>query len=112
MILLCCWRTAKESSLLLGDIAGIVTTLNTEFSNELIRKICSNLTLLLSETKHRGAFEQIYVAYLKVCSTMWKYVQTNLLLLFIVHCFMVYKMIHNKILLLWFIFMRNYSLIY
>lgn len=79
MILLCCWRTTKESSLLLGDIVGIIATQETEFSNDLIKKICSCLTLLLSETKHRGAFEQIYVAYLKVCSTMWKYVQTNLL---------------------------------
>lgn len=74
MVLLCCWRTTKESSLLLSDIVGIVAAQESEFSNVLITQICSYLTLLLSETKHRGAFEQVYVAYLKVCSTMWKYV--------------------------------------
>lgn len=80
MILLCCWRTTKESSLLLSDIVGIIVTQESEFSNSLITDICSCLTLLLSETKHRGAFEQIYVAFLKVCSVMWKYVFTSLLL--------------------------------
>ncbi|VVC29565.1 Armadillo-type fold,Domain of unknown function DUF2428, death-receptor-like,Armadillo-like helical [Cinara cedri] len=72
MVLLCCWRTAKEASLLLSDIVGIITIQESEFNNTLITKICSCLTLSLAETKHRGAFEQIYVAYLKVCSTMWK----------------------------------------
>lgn len=74
MVLLCCWRTTKESSLLLADIVSIIETQDSDFSNTLITQICSCLTLLLSETKHRGAFEQIYVAYLKVCSIMWKYV--------------------------------------
>lgn len=74
MVLLCCWRTTKESSLLLADIVSIIETQDSAFSNSLITQICSCLTLLLSETKHRGAFEQIYVAYLKVCSIMWKYV--------------------------------------
>lgn len=74
MVLLCCWRTTKESSLLLADIVSIIETQDTDLSNALITEICSCLTLLLSETKHRGAFEQIYVAYLKVCSIMWKYV--------------------------------------
>lgn len=74
MVLLCCWRTTKESSLLLGDIVGVIAPQESAFSNALVIKICSCLTLLLSETKHRGAFEQIYVAYLKVCSIMWKYV--------------------------------------
>lgn len=74
MVLLCCWRTTKESSLLLADIVSIIETQDTDFSDALIKEICSCLTLLLSETKHRGAFEQIYVAYLKVCSIMWKYV--------------------------------------
>uniref|UniRef100_A0A2H8TRY6 tRNA (32-2'-O)-methyltransferase regulator THADA n=2 Tax=Melanaphis sacchari TaxID=742174 RepID=A0A2H8TRY6_9HEMI len=72
MVLLCCWRTAKESSLLLADVVSIIETQDSDFSNTLITEICSCLTLLLSETKHRGAFEQIYVAYLKVCSIMWK----------------------------------------
>lgn len=74
MVLLCCWRTTKESSLLLGDIVEIIGIQESEFNNNLITQICSCLTLLLSETKHRGAFEQINVAYLKICSIMWKYV--------------------------------------
>ncbi|KAE9528149.1 hypothetical protein AGLY_012571 [Aphis glycines] len=72
MVLLCCWRTTKESSLLLADIVSIIETQDSDLSNTLITQICSCLTSLLSETKHRGAFEQIYVAYLKVCSIMWK----------------------------------------
>jgi len=80
MVLLCCWRTTKESSLLLADIVSIIETQDSDFSNTLITQICSCLTLLLSETKHRGAFEQIYVAYLKVCSIMWKYVFSIIIL--------------------------------
>jgi len=80
MVLLCCWRTTKESSLLLADIVSIIETQDSDFSNTLITEICSCLTLLLSETKHRGAFEQIYVAYLKVCSILWKYVFSIIIL--------------------------------
>jgi len=80
MVLLCCWRTTKESSLLLADIVSIIEIQDSDFSNTLITQICSCLTLLLSETKHRGAFEQIYVAYLKVCSIMWKYVLSIVIL--------------------------------
>lgn len=86
MILLCCWRTAKESSLLLADIVSIIETQDTDFSNALITQICLCLTLLLSETKHRGAFEQIYVAYSKVCSIMWKYVFCIVYYVHQVHC--------------------------
>jgi len=73
MVLLCCWRSTKEASLLLADIVNIIATQESQFINSLITQICSCLTMLLSETKHRGAFEQIYVAYLKVCSIIWKY---------------------------------------
>ncbi|XP_050441276.1 thyroid adenoma-associated protein homolog isoform X2 [Adelges cooleyi] len=77
MVLLCCWRTTKEASLMLGDIVGIIAlheqnSDKSEFNNSLIVEICSCLTILLSETKHRGAFEQIFVAYSKVCSVLWK----------------------------------------
>jgi len=72
MVLLCSWRSTKESSLLLSDIVSVIAAQESDFSNALVTQICSCLTLLLSETKHRGAFEQIFVAYLKVCSIMWK----------------------------------------
>lgn len=72
MVLLCCWRTAKESSLMLSDIGCIIADKQTEFNDTLLTEIFSFLTLILSESKHRGAFEQIYVAYLKMCTVMWK----------------------------------------
>lgn len=74
MILVCGWRTAKEASLLLSDIVRISETRDILKNPELIMHICECLTLLLSETKHRGAFEQIFAAYSIVCSVMWKYV--------------------------------------
>lgn len=74
MILVCGWRTAKESSLLLSDIVRISETRDILKNPEIIVQICESLTLLLSETKHRGAFEQIFVAYSTVCSIIWKYV--------------------------------------
>lgn len=83
MVLLCSWRTAKESSLLLGDIVNIIMAQKLEFNNSLITQICSCLTLLLSETKHRGAFEQIYVAYMKVCFLMWRYVYYYIYVIYI-----------------------------
>ncbi|XP_050527383.1 thyroid adenoma-associated protein homolog isoform X2 [Daktulosphaira vitifoliae] len=74
VVLLCAWRTTKEASLILGDIVGIIAskTTNSKLDEILITDIFSCLTMLLSETKHRGAFEQIFVAYSKICSIMWK----------------------------------------
>lgn len=74
MVLLMGWRTIKEVSLLLGDISkyplvsagnpGLITI--DEFF-----KIGDNFRELLAETKHRGAFEQSYVGFSKLCCRLW-----------------------------------------
>lgn len=76
MLLVCSWRSIKEVSLLLGEIVlqsaivgenehGLVTP-------EQILKIGEHFITLLTETKHRGAFEQAYVGFSKLCSRLWK----------------------------------------
>lgn len=79
MVLLCAWRTVKEVSLLLGDLSskapiGLIT------SEQLI-EIGSHFTELLSETKHRGAFEQAFVGFSRLCSRLWSAEEPELHLL-------------------------------
>uniref|UniRef100_A0A182N8V1 DUF2428 domain-containing protein n=1 Tax=Anopheles dirus TaxID=7168 RepID=A0A182N8V1_9DIPT len=82
MILLCSWRTIKEISLILGDIASRSPI--TETDNTVPQDACAGLLTcqqilsignqfieLLSETKHRGAFEQAYIGFSKICLRLW-----------------------------------------
>lgn len=85
MVLLCSWRTVKEVSLILGDIAfrspivknqhSIIADTPVDCSGlmscDRIIEIGSHFTQLLSETKHRGAFEQAYVGFSKLCIRLW-----------------------------------------
>nr|CAD7396863.1 unnamed protein product [Timema cristinae] len=77
MVLLCSWRTVKEVSLLLGELAElapIITSDNPEcglITEEQLLSIGDHFTTLLAETKHRGAFEQAYVGFCKLCSRLW-----------------------------------------
>lgn len=76
MLLLCSWRTVKEVSLLLGDL-----TLNASIVNDTnhgvitideVLGIGNHFHILLSETKHRGAFEQAFVGFSKLCVRLWR----------------------------------------
>ncbi|KAM7347162.1 thyroid adenoma-associated protein homolog isoform 2-T2 [Cochliomyia hominivorax] len=77
MVLLCAWRTVKEVSLILGEIvicSPIQFSKVTEhflITKEQILEIGEHFKLLLSETKHRGAFEQAYVGFSKLCCRLW-----------------------------------------
>lgn len=77
MVLLCAWRTVKEVSLILGEIvicSPIQFSKLTEhflITKEQILEIGEHFKLLLSETKHRGAFEQAYVGFSKLCCRLW-----------------------------------------
>ncbi|XP_053689382.1 thyroid adenoma-associated protein homolog [Sabethes cyaneus] len=85
MVLLCSWRTIKEISLILGDIVFKTPTskssksivnendedYNRLISCDLIMEIGSYFTELLAETKHRGAFEQAYIGFSKLCIRLW-----------------------------------------
>uniref|UniRef100_A0A1I8Q5H7 tRNA (32-2'-O)-methyltransferase regulator THADA n=1 Tax=Stomoxys calcitrans TaxID=35570 RepID=A0A1I8Q5H7_STOCA len=76
MVLLCAWRTVKEVSLILGHVvlySPIQFNSHTQFliTKQQILEIGDHFKLLLSETKHRGAFEQAYVGFSKLCCRLW-----------------------------------------
>ncbi|XP_018794647.1 PREDICTED: thyroid adenoma-associated protein homolog [Bactrocera latifrons] len=77
MVLLCAWRTVKEVSLILGKIvleSRIQLSKFTEqflITKEQLLEIGEHFKQLLAETKHRGAFEQAYVGFLKLCYRLW-----------------------------------------
>lgn len=83
MLLLCSWRTVKEVSLLLGDLslnASIVKDSNPMgvITVEEILDIGNHFHILLSETKHRGAFEQAFVGFSKLCVRLWRAQESRL----------------------------------
>ncbi|CAH1388856.1 unnamed protein product [Nezara viridula] len=77
MVLLCSWRTVKEVSLLLGELSERATIKKNGVDDGLLTEdqilaIGKHLTSLLSETKHRGAFEQAYIGFSKLSGRLWK----------------------------------------
>ena len=75
MLLLCAWRTVKEVSLLLGHLCS--TFSSKENATNLVTvdqvlQVSDFLMNLLLETKHRGAFEQAYVAFCSLVSCLWR----------------------------------------
>lgn len=82
MLLLCGWRSMKEISLLLGELcyASIVYPLGdaTCTQNEFLLSFQHTLEIgdyfvnQLGEMKHRGAFEQTYVGFCKMCDALWR----------------------------------------
>lgn len=79
MILLCAWRTVKEISSILGYIVlnapilaiDQVDTNTTFLTAAQILKISEQFKSLLLQTKHRGAFEQVYIGFSKLCCRLW-----------------------------------------
>ena len=74
MVLLCAWRSVKEVALLLGHLCSTYSSsrpMNLVTKDQVLT-ISSFLLSLLLETKHRGAFEQAYVAFCSVVSTLWR----------------------------------------
>ncbi|XP_017883798.1 thyroid adenoma-associated protein homolog [Ceratina calcarata] len=83
MVLLCSWRTIKEVSLLFGLLAIKAPMFEDNSSIGLLNdgqivQIGEHLVSLLSETKHRGAFEQAYVGFSQLCSHLWHLNKENL----------------------------------
>ena len=70
MLLLCAWRSVKELSLFLGDLCDRDSS--KLLSSLQILEVSSFLMDLLAQTKHRGAFEQAYVAFTKLCECLWR----------------------------------------
>ncbi|KAF9414926.1 hypothetical protein HW555_007317, partial [Spodoptera exigua] len=81
MVLLCAWRSVKEVSLLLGEISGRLTIREEceggeegegSLSAAQLRAIGEHFTALLSDTQHRGAFEQAYVGFTMLLDRLWR----------------------------------------
>ncbi|KAK7791383.1 hypothetical protein R5R35_007915 [Gryllus longicercus] len=77
-VLLCSWRTVKETSLLLGCLAARAPIRETSeagdkglIGEEQIFVMGQHFLRLLAEVKHRGAFEQVYVGFTQLCSKLW-----------------------------------------
>lgn len=77
IILLCAWRSIRESSLLLGDIALRTPVISPNSPNGLITvnlmlQISLHFQHLLAVTKHRGAFEQTFLGFTNLCLRLWR----------------------------------------
>lgn len=66
MILLCSWRTIKEVSLLLGDLC-----LRGCLKVDQFLTVGDHFLELLAQIKHRGAFEQCFFGFSKLCLRLW-----------------------------------------
>ncbi|KAJ9590083.1 hypothetical protein L9F63_016803, partial [Diploptera punctata] len=86
MVLLCSWRTVKEVSLFLGELAERAPISCSDGTDEekclltekQVLAIGAHLATLLAETKHRGAFEQAYLGFCALCSRLWRHQSSRL----------------------------------
>lgn len=83
MILVCAWRTVRETALLLGEIALRIPITACEQDCGLLTvgqllQIGKHFQLLLAETKHRGAFEQSFLGFSNLCLRLWRTHETEL----------------------------------
>ncbi|KOC70573.1 Thyroid adenoma-associated protein like protein [Habropoda laboriosa] len=83
MVLLCSWRTIKEVSLLFGLLATEAPICEDNpsvglLNEEQIIRIGEHLVSLLTETKHRGAFEQAHIGFNQLCTRLWRLNKTSL----------------------------------
>ena len=72
--LLCAWRSSKELSHLLADI--FVLSQESEEDDRLLteeegQEIVFFFRQLMEDTVHRGAFEQAFAGFVRVCNAMW-----------------------------------------
>lgn len=75
-VLLFGWRSTKEMSLLVGELAEKLQ--HSEYQQIFVEK---NIDIaktfyynLLLVNKHRGAFEQAYLGFSKFCKRLWRFV--------------------------------------
>ncbi|XP_061376751.1 tRNA (32-2'-O)-methyltransferase regulator THADA isoform X2 [Danaus plexippus] len=73
MVLLCAWRSVKEVSWILSLIVAKMTACP-EVGRKvaLVQNIGDTFLQLLTDIKHRGAFEQVYVGFSRVLSCLWR----------------------------------------
>ena len=74
MILVCCWRSMKEVSLILGlFISNFINPVGDDslVSNEIFLDMWDMFNNIMLRSKHAGAYELASVGFLKLCSTLW-----------------------------------------
>ncbi|KAH8387967.1 hypothetical protein KR093_010670, partial [Drosophila rubida] len=76
LVLLCAWRSIKEVSLITGELVHDAPLQHEGqphylLSEQQVSQIGEHFLLLLSEIKHRGAFEQAYVGFTLLCRRFW-----------------------------------------
>ncbi|XP_022108564.1 thyroid adenoma-associated protein homolog [Acanthaster planci] len=77
MVLVCCWRSMKEVSLLMGHLALSAPlagdgTCPGLISHCQLEDIGHFFLRLLKESKHRGAFELAYAGFIMLTTRLWK----------------------------------------
>ncbi|XP_014234665.1 uncharacterized protein LOC106657583 [Trichogramma pretiosum] len=77
MLLLCSWRSIKDTSLFFGHLISEADIDDEEddeclLSQDQASRMAENLFQLVRETKHRGAFEVCSVAFEKACKRFWQ----------------------------------------
>ncbi|GLV43317.1 THADA [Carabus blaptoides fortunei] len=70
MLLVCAWRSVKKLSLPLGEMF-LRLDVQSLIREEQVQQIGEHFSVLLTETKHGGAFEQAYVGFAKLCLRLW-----------------------------------------
>ncbi|XP_050405333.1 thyroid adenoma-associated protein homolog [Patella vulgata] len=77
-LVVCCWRSIKEVSLLLGEITHKADTYDPDgndeglLSFEQIEEIGDYFITQLLASKHRGAFELAYAGFIMMCERLWR----------------------------------------
>lgn len=74
MILVCCWRSMKEVSLLLGTYVYNFSSAKPDenfLTKAAVVSMWEMFSNILLRSKHAGAYELASVGFLKICSVLW-----------------------------------------
>ena len=85
MILVCCWRSMKEVSLLIGILVSsfssdkcLLTTEVLFLNKNTVNKIWDMFCNILLRSKHAGAYELASLGFMELCSVLWMHKDPDL----------------------------------